>query len=270
VTVSESSRSAVADAAVEALFAITDWQMKVSAKGYRRTSTDGTRLEFNGRPTPVLNRVIVGPDPDLDAVDDFARELSATGVPWSFQVRGDAGPRLLNLAARYGRTSSSKLPMLVWDADQVASLPASVPAGTTMRELSASEHEVYSATLAEGFGLPRAVTDMYALDRFLETPYMSAFVLDRNGEAVACGLNTLSGDQVGLYGGAVPPRHRRNGYYRALVAARLRHAVAAGARHAFTQPSPMSAPVFESLGFRPAETWTVLTSGTLSVLEPDS
>jgi predicted acetyltransferase len=77
---------------------------------------------------------------------------------------------------------------------------------------------------------------------------------------VATGFNIAAGDHVGMFNGSVPPQHRGNGFYRALVTARLRHAVASGARYAFAQNTPMSRPLYESLGFRLAETWTYLTS----------
>ena len=47
------------------------------------------------------------------------------------------------------------------------------------------------------------------------------------------------------------------GCCRALVAARLRHAVA---RHAFTQNSPMTRPLHESFGFRHIQDWTCLNA----------
>ncbi|MGH3297501.1 MAG: GNAT family N-acetyltransferase [Trebonia sp.] len=207
-----------------------------------------------------LNVVWAGREPDLGEVDTFAEELSATGVPWSIQPRGDADPALLDLAARYGRTSSSTLPLLVWEVGSLPSLPTSVSHRATVREVPGAEHEVYAAALASGFDMPKEVADVFARPALLDAPDMTAFVLDLNGEAVATGFNILVGDQVGMYNGSVVPQHRRNGYYRALVTARLRHAVASGARYAFTQNSPMSRPLYESLGFRLAETWTSLTS----------
>jgi predicted acetyltransferase len=93
----------------------------------------------------------------------------------------------------------------------------------------------------------------------LDDPAISAFVLEVDGTAVTTGENIVAGDIVGLYNGAARPQHRRNGYFRALVSARLRHAVADGARFAVTQNTPMSRPLYESLGFRVVETWTSLT-----------
>jgi predicted acetyltransferase len=86
-----------------------------------------------------------------------------------------------------------------------------------------------------------------------------AAVLELRGEAVATGINVLAVRYAGMFGGSVLPGHRGNGYYRALVTARLADAVARGARHAVAMNSPMSRPLFESLGFRLAETRIVLS-----------
>ncbi|WP_431945406.1 GNAT family N-acetyltransferase [Actinacidiphila sp. bgisy167] len=251
--------SAATDAAVNGFYQATTQLVDLVPGMYHRQSATGTRLVFTGLPMPSLNVVSVGTEPDLEEVDAFAKELSTKDVPWSIQLRGDADPALLELAARYGRTSSSTIPLLVWDADLLPSLPTSLPHGATVREVPGNEYEVYASALASGFDMPKEIADIFALPALLDAPDMTAFILELNGEAVATGFNVVAGDQVGLYNGSVPPPHRRNGYYRALVAARLRHAVASGARHAFTQNTPMSRPLYESLGFRHAETWTYLT-----------
>lgn len=251
---------AATDAAVNAFYQTMSRLVELSPGMHQRQGATGTRVVFTGLPIPSLNLVCVGTEPDLDEVDAFAKELSTTDVPWSIQLRTDADPALLDLAARYGRTSSSTRPLLVWDADLLPSLPTSVPHGATVREVSGNEYEVFASALASGSGMPKDVADVFALPALLDAPDMTAFVLEVNGEAVATGFNIVAGDQVGMYNGSVPPQHRRNGYYRALVTARLRHAVASGARFAFSQNTPMSRPLYESLGFRLAETWTYLTS----------
>jgi GNAT superfamily N-acetyltransferase len=55
---------------------------------------------------------------------------------------------------------------------------------------------------------------------------------------------------VALMGGAVLPRYRGRGVYRALVRARWDHAVARGTPLLVVQAGRMSRPVLESLGFR--------------------
>jgi len=54
---------------------------------------------------------------------------------------------------------------------------------------------------------------------------------------------------VGLFGGSTLPAHRGRGHYRALVAARARHARSLGARALIVDAGPLSAPVLTTLGF---------------------
>jgi GNAT superfamily N-acetyltransferase len=251
--------NATTEAVVKAFFETMTLLTSTLPGAYLRNGDGGTKLVFTNVPIPTLNVVAVDHEPDLGEVEAFARELSGNGLPWSIQVRGDAGPELRQLAGRHGLTAADTLPPRVWDAESPLP-PAGVPDGTEVRTVSAAESGLFAAALAEGFGMPREIADVFSLPELLGSEGATAFVLERDGEAVATGFNVLIGGHVGLFNGSVPPRHRGNGYYRALVTARLRHAVAAGARHAYTQNTPMSQPLYESLGFRPAETWTYLTA----------
>jgi GNAT superfamily N-acetyltransferase len=248
------------DAAVNAFYATISRLTELSPGMFMRQSAAGTRLVYTGLPIPSMNVVAVGSHPDLSEVDAFAKELAAMGVPWTIVLREEPDPALLDLAARHGRTSSSQHPLLVWNTDLLPTLPTATPPGATVREVAGKDGKIYAEALAEGFEMPTDIADTFARPALLDAPDTTAFVLEVNGEAVATGYNMITGDQVGLYNGSVPPQHRGNGYYRALVAARLRHAVAAGARHAFTQNTPMSRPLYESFGFRLAENWTYLTA----------
>jgi hypothetical protein len=60
----------------------------------------------------------------------------------------------------------------------------------------------------------------------------------------------------GLYGGGTLKRHRGRGFYRAVVAARARDALAAGARYLIVDALPTSRPVLERMGFEMVtQTW---------------
>ncbi|MDX3075396.1 GNAT family N-acetyltransferase [Streptomyces sp. MI02-7b] len=250
-------RDFAADAATTA-FHGTMSQLAAHIPGaYARQAPDGTRSVFTTLPVATLNAVYVDYERDVGVAEAFAKELSAEGLPWSVRFRGEVDEELMELARGFGDVSTAALPLLLWDAE-VATLPDVVPEGTAVRTVSGEESELMAGVLVAAFGMPRDIAGALSLPALLDAPNATGFVLDRQGEAVATGLNVLVGDHVGLFNGAVSPEHRRNGYYRALVAARLRHAVASGARHAFTQTSPMSRPLYESLGFRPAETWTYL------------
>lgn len=72
-----------------------------------------------------------------------------------------------------------------------------------------------------------------------------------NGEAAGSGSMTLLGhDAAIINGGAVRPRFRGRGIYRALVSARLRIAREAGASGLMVWGGHMSAPILEGLGFK--------------------
>jgi GNAT superfamily N-acetyltransferase len=61
---------------------------------------------------------------------------------------------------------------------------------------------------------------------------------------------------AGLYGGGTLKSHRGQGFYRALVAARARDALALGARYLQVDALPTSRPILERLGFeRVTDTW---------------
>ena len=252
--------AAVPDAAMSAFHAAMARYADILPGGYRRQAGDGTRLIFTGVSTWSLNVVSVEPERILGEVNEFADELSKTGVPWSVQVRGEADPELLDLATRYGKTASEAGPLLLWDAQLLPTLPTEVPRGAKVRKVSGAECDLFADAMARGFGAPRAAIDALAQPALLDAPDVTAFVLEVDGEGVATGHNIRVGDHVVMFGGSVPARHRRNGYYRALVAARLRDAVADGVRCAVSGNSPMSRPLFESFGSRQFETLTHLYS----------
>jgi len=91
------------------------------------------------------------------------------------------------------------------------------------------------------------------------------FVAYDGATPVAAGWTHASGPAtpfLGLWGGAVRPTHRGRGLYRALVAARARHARAHGYRYLTVDAGPMSRPILERLGF------LVLTTTTPCVWRP--
>ena len=61
---------------------------------------------------------------------------------------------------------------------------------------------------------------------------------------------------AGLYGGGTLSSHRGKGFYRAVVAARARDAIAAGAKYLSVDALPTSRPILERMGFQwLTDTW---------------
>lgn len=252
----ETPTGIAADAYLECMTRLAE----LTAGGFGRAGEHGTRLVFSALPESMLNAVYLDHDADLGEAEGFARDLSGRGLPWSIVTRGAVGPDVARLAAKYGRTDNAAHPLLTWHADLALTGTGDIPRGAAVRRIPGAESGTFAAALAAGFEMPAGLAERFASPAYLDAPGFTAYVLDLDGEAVATGFNIIIGDHVGLFNGSVPPRHRRKGYYRALVTARLRDAVAAGARWAFTQNTPMSRPLYESLGFREVERWTYLSA----------
>lgn len=96
----------------------------------------------------------------------------------------------------------------------------------------------------------------------LGDPDMALFIACVGGEAVASArLEMGEGRAFGqLFGGGVAPAHRKQGLYRALVAARVAEAKARGLDYLSIEARDTSRPILERLGFVPAgreTTWTL-------------
>jgi GNAT superfamily N-acetyltransferase len=93
----------------------------------------------------------------------------------------------------------------------------------------------------------------YGHDGVAATERTRFFVAYDGAAPVAAGWTEASGPFtpfLGLWGGAVLPSHRGRGVYRAVVAARARHARASGYRFLTVDAGPMSRPILERLGFQ--------------------
>jgi GNAT superfamily N-acetyltransferase len=80
-----------------------------------------------------------------------------------------------------------------------------------------------------------------------------AFVAYDGGVPVGCARLYPAPDRNfgGMYGGGVLESHRGRGFYRALLAARIRYALAAGTKNVFVDALPTSRPILERIGFIP-------------------
>ncbi|MDX3237354.1 FAD-binding protein [Streptomyces sp. ME03-5709C] len=248
-----------ADQVVEAFFDVAEGLVDAFPGAYIRHGAAGTRLLVSTLPLATMNGLSFDGHPDIAEAAELAGELAGLELPWSVQVRGEPSAAIIAFAAEHGRTNTLRLPLLALTDD--ITLPApQLPEGAVVRRVSGADPRGYADALERGFDMPAEVAAAMAAPALLDGPGMSAYVVERDGATVATGYNVVAGDRVGLFNGAVPPEHRGNGYYRALVLTRLHDARAAGVRLAFTQNSPMSRPLYESLGFRHVETWTYLTT----------
>jgi hypothetical protein len=88
--------------------------------------------------------------------------------------------------------------------------------------------------------------------------YVRGYIAYAGKQPVSIGRLYTHPDSIfgGLYGGGTLPPFRGRGFYRALVAARARDAIAGGASYLIVDALPTSRPILERLGFQwLTDTW---------------
>ena len=140
--------------------------------------------------------------------------------------------------------------------------PPPRPEGIEAREVRDFEEFAVAQRVAEeAFGGDVSMGDEQVRTRYneqLATGLWNTFVALVDGEIVASASSTYVEGAVTLNGGAVVPRARGRGAYRALVAARWADAVERGTPVLVTQAGAMSRPILERLGFRGVAEITIL------------
>jgi MOSC domain-containing protein YiiM/GNAT superfamily N-acetyltransferase len=108
---------------------------------------------------------------------------------------------------------------------------AGVPAGLTIREIGPDRGDTFASLIVEASPIDEGEAAAWrgALPRLVGSPGHHFFVVERNGEAIAC-ANLIVRRHVGLLGlMAVLPAHRGLGIQRSLIAHRSAYAAELGA-----------------------------------------
>jgi len=223
--------------------------------GTATTPEDGL-FELHSRvPVPNLNGLLVT-DPSLDdgVITDAIASFQAAG-PWSVQVRTAPTEAIVAAAAARGLETLVPLPLMTRGLDD--ELTTELPEGVTVRAMSAGDHAVYSETLADGFGAPRAVLAALGDSAVLGADGMRGFLVESGGRPLATAFAVRTDDTVAITNVAVLPEHRRRGLGTIATRAALDYARASGARSAYLHASALGLPVYRRLGFTVAEEWTM-------------
>lgn len=109
-------------------------------------------------------------------------------------------------------------------------------------------------------GEPPNEVSIASLMRAVVRPYVTCFVAELDGEPVGGGMVEVHRDIAALFGASTMHGHRRRGVHRALFAARLAHARAAGCRVASIGSIPGASTERNAMrcGFRTAYTKVIL------------
>jgi GNAT superfamily N-acetyltransferase len=184
----------------------------------------------------------------------------ALNAPFEWKVYShDPPPDLLARLARHGFAVGPREAVLVLDLAPPAPWTTDPPPCEILRVRSPDDVKRFRAAAEEIFGKDYGLT-AGQLERSLRTgsTHHLAYIAVMNGVPAAIGrLYTHPSSRFGgLYGGGTRPAFRGQGLYRALVAARARHAARLGAHHLIVDALPTSQPILQRLGFRHvADTW---------------
>jgi len=179
------------------------------------------------------------------------RSLGRT-VEWTAYAH-DGPPDLRDRLARHGFEIGPREAVMVLDAE---SRPAWVdePSPHRVERVATSERLACFRHVAEGVFGGSHETIVQELAAALEqaTDEHVGYLAFESGRAAAVARMYTRPERscfAGLYGGGTLPAYRRRGVYRALVAQRVREALAMGVRYMRVDALPTSQPILERLGF---------------------
>ncbi|MFF5075614.1 GNAT family N-acetyltransferase [Actinoplanes sp. NPDC000266] len=227
----------------------------------------GWRAERNGTGAVVTRAAVaslnaaysVDQEPDREALDEMARQVSVLGIPWSIIVRAGAADAAAGLAATYGLTARARLPLMTCSA-AMAVLTADPEQLSLVRPVGSGRSDAYTEALTAGFQAPAGTFGSLMGGGVLDIPGWTGYLAEIDGRPVATGLGVCGPDVIGVFNVAVDPSARGRGLGRAMTARILADGFATGAAEAYLHPSTAARPLYESMGFRVIETWTEFTA----------
>jgi len=241
-------RAAAADAAAGAFVGMGTVFAGSTPRGWAHVR-DGVGAMVTGAPVPTLNGVVCARPGAVGTAAALLDEVAATGLPYCLETRdGDAAGEML--ARSRGMTVAERVPFML-----ATSVEAAAP--VTVRVLGEDESDVHLDVTNAGFEAPPEVLAVFRGSDLLAREGVRGYVVEDAGVPVATALGITGEGHVGVFNVATLRAYRGRGYGAALTARAVADGVAAGARTAFLQSSEMGLRVYERLGFRTVEHWTV-------------
>ncbi|MEU0913263.1 GNAT family N-acetyltransferase [Streptomyces althioticus] len=257
------SLASQADSAAHAFGSAMERLVSVVPGATGRSCPQGTLLALTRSQIPALNVVMSTlKTPDAEEIADLAAVAAAEaglgGFPWSIRLRGGPDEAITRKAGEYGLTGRSEQPFMVLPLQDAPTLPPKT-GRVRVRALSGDEYNDFAEVLAAGFGAPAVIISSLYTPAVLDAQGITAYVAEADGVDVAAGLGVVVEGHLGVINVATTPQHRKRGHARVMVERILRDGRASGAHTAYLHATAETVGLFESLGFRTAETWTSLT-----------
>jgi len=222
-----------------------------------RTAGDAS-LMITGVPIPTLNGVLtVRPTATAADVGDLLDVVARHNLPHSILMRPGCRSELVRLAKQRGMVKDDPLPLMavLLPSDRIRQ--ASHHANLAIRVLDPDEGGIHAAIAADGFEAPLEMFEQLIPRPVLAQTGNHAYVGRVDGRDVVTAFSSTAGDHVGIFNVATPAAYRGRGYGTAITARAVLDGFDAGATFAYLQSSPAGLRIYESLGFRTLETWSV-------------
>jgi GNAT superfamily N-acetyltransferase len=220
-----------------------------AAPGIELHMTRNCVLALTDEPLADFNRLILGPDPDLDAEGFLVRSVARAierGVPLQTVMSPHALGTLAPVAIRLGLTAVGVAPLMVLrpDVPVQPSRPTKV-----VRALGPELVGIAGDLIAAAFDTPRDLIARYIDVGMTETSGVETYIA-WGDEGPMCTVSvTPTGNTGGISLMATPPEHQRKGMGRALLSQVIDDYRRRGMERFHLGATEAGRPLYTSLGF---------------------
>ncbi|TDC38694.1 N-acetyltransferase [Micromonospora sp. 15K316] len=251
--------NSTADRMAAAYFDAIEFLCEVTPKGWYAEQGTARAAVTQARVATLNVAYDTTREPDLGALDKMATEVGRQAERWSIMVR-KADDDVAALAARHGLLNRSEMPLMACDAKDLV-FRVGLEQRKPVRRVGAAESDLYTEVLTEGFEAPEGIFGSLMGGGVLDADPVSGYLAEESGRPAGTGLGIVTRGVVGVFNIAVAASARGCGLGRAITETVLADGIAAGADAAYLQSSEMGRPLYESMGFRLVENWTVFLAG---------
>lgn len=215
-------------------------------------------LLVTGIPVPMQNGVLtIRTSASVFDVERLLDVVAATGLPHRLTIRAGCSQELVDLARTRGLVETESLPLMSLERGLDSVRIAAQHPDLVIRQLAPEEAGVHAAIGADVFQWPLETFERASPPSILRMQGFRAYVGVLDGQAVTTAAASAFGDYVGIFNVATLERHRGHGYGAAVTARAVLDGFESGASIAYLLASAMGYKVYERLGFKTLETWSV-------------
>jgi GNAT superfamily N-acetyltransferase len=207
--------------------------------------TDRYLLILTGAAHPLGNGLLGIDACDIEGLQEGLKRLSETEAPAALLFATPVeDPSMLAEISDAGFHHHMTLPAMACEIDKVAT--TSLPAGYELVEVGEEHAESWVQCLAEGYGLPLEVAELFPPCVSDEIRFFGVL---HDGRIVSTSLVVMTEGVAGIYAVATLEEERKKGLGAHVTAEAVRFAGKAGYEVGVLQATDMGQPVYERLGF---------------------